>query len=441
VSTPLLSRSPDRTQAVEEPPKPKPIDDGPPEPYTVFEPDPTRQEAVVEEPPASLPRPAEPRPNLPINLPKAADSPNLNLPSPPLAPVPQQQQPPVDNAPQKPAQTGHAFVDMGNKTLDDIEKKVDSHHQNENGKSKLPEQFVRTLDDTTLAGIEEKVDSPHAKASQADKPKIEEERIDYHKEAANQVVRAMSGTTLDKIEEKVDSPHAHEEAAVVPPAAAKKDDGLQLSYEPHESEPAEKTEKVEKPTAADETTREEITPPDKKLETEKPEKTSPKAPEPAPAQAETKKPEEPKEPKPAEAKPAPQVKQPDPEVDKARQEEARDAVMRAISVGGDGRTALPPLEGIGTAGAVEVNHEASTKDQKQPTPPSTPPPIQPTPHHGPSPNISIDPVDGTLVPLPPNLVPNSEGLPPDETASAANEASAPPEVPPPMMPPVQKVGL
>lgn len=434
VSTPpMLSHDKPSAQTYQAPlpqPKPKPNFSGPPEPYTVFEPEPVQKQAIGQNVP-SLPKPVDPLPKMPTNLPRAVDSSNLNLPTPPNQPVNAQS---TENAQTKPANTGHAFVDMGNKTLDSIEKNVDSPHQDA-GKSKLPEQFLRTLDNTTLSGLEEKVDSPHTRLPKPVDKVVADKQVDYHREAESQVVKAMSGTTLDKIEEKVDSPHVHEKASVLVTDTSQNDDELQLNYEAHESEPVTDSDPIEMKTdtkdsnsVAENNPTQAITTPD----------TSPQTP--AKPAVETLTPAQEKV-KAVDSQSAQDIaaKESKDKLDEktaqAKQDAARDAVARAINAGGDGRTSLPPLESMGTVGAVEVTHTDTEESQKQTVPPPVPPPIQPKQHSGPSPHINIDPVDGTLTPLPPNLVPNGDSLPSDQTASVSGEASAPP-VPPPMMPSV-----
>ncbi len=438
VSMPMLSRKPEpQHQEASE----KPEEDGPPEPYTVFDPEPQKPETEQVAPPS----PPEPT----ANFPRAVEPVGLRLPTPPPPTPASVLQSELPKQIEKPSATGHSFVDMGDKTLDQIEEKVASPPPASERKPIEPDESVdykqeavnhiaKVMSDKTLDQIEEKVGKTHKQS--VDEPK---EEIDYKQEAAKHVAKVMSDKTLDKIEEKVHSPHLEKKADVIPAEKTKKEEVSALSYEPHESEPKEKIEKSEGAKTAN---AEPVDKPktDEKQKSEKEADSSPvaaKKPEVAATlstPANLKKSDKPQtitpEPK---KKPEPT---PAPEAEKAKQDEARDAVMRAINAGGDGRTSLPPLEAVGTAGAMEVSHSEATgsDNQAESSPPPVPPPMPATPRHtGPSPNISIDPEDGTLIPLPPNLVPNSDELPADVTA-AASEASPPP-VPPPMVPPVQKV--
>ncbi|MCA9331353.1 hypothetical protein KC968_00255 [Candidatus Saccharibacteria bacterium] len=423
--TPLLNHKPSPAQGapVAPPATPAPINNGPPEPYTVFEPEAQKTSPEPKDLPPVLPKSAEPRSNPPIDFPKAVDSASLDLPTPPQLPAAPQ---PIAQAPQKPVSTGQPYVDMGNKTLDDIEKRVDSRHQDLDEPFKLPEQFVRTLDHTTLSGIEEKVDSPHTIQPKPEAPKATPDNEDYHKVAASQVAKAMSGTTLDKIEEKVDSPHLQDRQAQALEASEEivEDKTLGLSYESHESEPAEQVDPPkEEPVSSEPVI-------DKSTSTPSVDALQQSVTEASSIVEDSKRPV-------AQTATTSEADKPGEEDTLEKQEKAREAVMRAINSGGDGRSALPPLAGIGTTGVMEVGHKDDSAQTATTTdPPAVPPPLKPVPHSGPSPNISIDPEDGSFVPLPPSLLPNSDELPVDATASGSDEASAPPEVPPPMMPPV-----
>lgn len=297
---------------------------------------------------------------------------------------------PAPEPPQSPP-TGQPFVDMSNAKLDDIEEKVGADHDDK--EPKLPEQFVKALDSSTLSGLEEKVSSPHLKSPNP-APAAGPE-VDYHKLAAEQVAKAMSGTRLDEIEEKVDSPHLDAKSAgvagVVPAEDSIKDEGPKLSYEPHESEPPDSSATSDDTSARDDDASDDSDDDDANAASD--------------------------------AKPT-GVAADD------KQNDARDAVMQAISVGGDGRTSLPPLDAIGTSGLVDVSHEDDSA--KAPAPLPTPPPIAPVPQT-PSSNIDID-EKGNLS-FPKNLVPNNGELPTDATAASTDDASAPPPLPPPMMPP------
>lgn len=370
-SRPMLSRRP--KPQPDEPPKP--VDDGPPEPYTVFEPQPAEQKPEQpEDAPITPPVSAEPK----ANLPQAAEPAGLDLPTPPPmpptpAPAPRHVtvSPAAETAqPAEKPQTGHSFADMGDKTLADIERKVEGPKPSE------PEQPPKKVEP--------------------------EEGVDYKQEALKHVAKVMSTKTIDQLEEKVGHEHPSEEkpvAKVVPAEQPEKEELSALKYEAHESEPAEKSNepaeaKDEKPDTekesaftaeskakssqgqedhkADSTKAE--SKPDLAKAADKPaEQVKPAVPDAKPAT----KPDVKSEPKKSEAAAVS-------EAEKAKQDEARDAVMRAISAGGDGRTSPPPLEAVGTAGAVEVNHDeapAKTEEQKEEkmaeTPPPVPPPMMP----------------------------------------------------------------
>jgi hypothetical protein len=156
-----------------------------------------------------------------------------NLPQPALPPAPELPEPKVDFPPPSAAQTKSPppYKDLDNKTLNDIEEKVDSSHVP--SWKKLPDAFTSTMDHTTLSGLEEKVDSPHL-----DQPaKEDNKKPDFHTEAEMQVARALSDKTLTDIEEKVDSPHLD---APEPAAEAKSEEKTSaLAFEAMDSEPPE----------------------------------------------------------------------------------------------------------------------------------------------------------------------------------------------------------
>lgn len=110
-----------------------------------------------------------------------------------------------------------------------------------------------------------------------------------------------------------------------------------------------------------------------------------------------------------------------PKPDQANQ--ARNAVTQAINASGDGNSPLPPLESVGSSGAVEIDHQESGATEPQSQTPSS--------------QINID--DKGNLSFAQSLANNSE-LPKDVTAAPVDEAGAPPTVPPPMMPPLGPTG-
>jgi hypothetical protein len=342
--------------------------------------------------------------------PGASAPPSLPPPPPPVEPAR-----PVLSTPSRPP-TGQPYVDMADKTLNDIEEKLDSPHQDNH--TKLPKQFVKTLDTSTLSGLEEKVSSPHLQPQpQTPSP---QEPVDYHKVAAEQVAKAVSDKTLNEIEEQVDSPHTEGSSAQVLPAAEpKKDEVSGLNYEPIASEPPDTSAPVSDDTGASDTS-DDTQAPTTTTDTSATDDTSLTAStddDSAQAKEDKEKPEE--------------ALQTD-------ADQARDAVVQAINTGGDGRTSLPPLEAIGTAGEVQVGHNGANGT----APPAAPPPLSTEPQRQvPSPYIDIDDKgnmtfdDKAGLDFPQNLVPGADGLPKDLTAAPSDDASAPP-VPPPMMPPL-----
>src|SRR5690606_20425019 len=249
-SRPMLSRRP--KPQPDEPPKP--VDDGPPEPYTVFEPQPAEQKPEQpEDAPITPPVSAEPK----ANLPQAAEPAGLDLPTPPPmpptpAPAPRHVtvSPAAETAqPAEKPQTGHSFVDMGDKTLADIERKVEGPKPSEPEqppKKVEPEEGVdykqealkhvaKVMSDKTLDQLEAKVGRV---------PTQESEEVDYKQEALKHVAKVMSTKTIDQLEEKVGHEHPSEEkpvAKVVPAEQPEKEELSALKYEAHESEPAEKS--------------------------------------------------------------------------------------------------------------------------------------------------------------------------------------------------------
>jgi hypothetical protein len=371
-----------------------------------------RSEPPLPPPPPPVESPAEPPPSMPPNLPKAAEPQSPALPSPLPSPTPPPSPPQATTA--APPEGTQPFVQMDDKTLDDIEQKVDSPHAQT---GKLPEPFVKSLNNSTLAGLEERTHSPHLQQAPPASQPVAAEPIDYHQVAEEQIAKALSNKTLDDIEHKVDSPHlAQEPAEVSLPDEPKKEDPLALAYEPHESEPpdvgmssgpAGDDDASDAPTAPDDTA---TSASDDDASTQDSGAASDES-----ADSNLATPTD--------------TTAPDAGLDQEKQDAARDAVEEAIKTGGDGRDSLPPLDAIGTAGLVDIGHEdaAAAAD----TPPDTPPPLPPPSSTAPSPHIETIDDKGNIS----FKIPNSDTLPTDNTAAPLGDVGAAPPVPPPLMPP------
>jgi hypothetical protein len=236
----------------------------------------------------------------------------------------------------------------------------------------------------------------------------------------------MKGKTLENIEEVVHSPHKHKP---ILPLESKSDEKHQekeakkeeaflkeptLEYEAHESEPPvkgksfehKKKSKKETPPAVHEEAGKSVfsVPPSSLHDITK---TS------HPAKEDEK--SDKQEPKPSES------------AETAGADAARNAVLQAINTGGDGRTALPRMEGIGSTDVgLNLGH-AAPPASSEPPPPQTP-----------SPHIHIDdegnvtfkdePVVDTITPRPLRTSPST-------TDDSSSQSTSPPPGPPPMMPP------
>lgn len=452
VSMPTLDRELEPPEQDEKPKTAKV--DVPPEPYTVYEPEPADQTEAKDLPPPPS-----------INLPKAVESVGISLPPPP--PIP-----PINDTKQKPIapestdkpKTGHSFVDLGdatlesiednhsqkeakkaddgekkdfkqeaaevvakavsNKTLDDIEDKVDSPHLDERPdpdevkkkrdyKQEAAEVVAKAMSNKTLDTIEAKVADPRIKDSQ--------KKVDYEQEAVKHVAKVMSSKTLDEIEQKITSPLAKNSLKKGQIEQSPKESITALSYEPHESEPEDKVN-AEKPESDKEPFGNRSSVDTAKNEGATNVKTSSQAVEDkVPSKDESSQ---------ISNKMLESVPNASTETKSGVQDEAREAVKKAIDTSTDNNPPLPPLEAVGTAGMMEVGHsesEDAENETKTTLPPSVPPPISSPSHKqkGSSPVINIDPEDGTLTPL---QVDSAEG----EATVADNDS--PPPVPPPMMP-------
>ncbi len=212
--------------------------------------------------------------------------------------------------------------------------------------AKLPRAVIDVMDDRTLDSIEGAVKSPHQLLKNNDK-------------------------TLEDIEQTVDSPH--------------------LTYESHESEPAETSLQ-----------------------------SAPPSPPPVPPLVPPSPPEPPAAPPPEDKKdqPGPVIPKvhdqtevrPTPSTgDTSSEQQARNAVTAAINARGDGRTSLPPLDAVASTDfGLDLGHQEA-------------PPPQ---------DIHIDPNTGMLS-YPQESAPAAR--PPAAPLPPANP-TAPPPVPPPMMP-------
>jgi len=259
----------------------------------------------------------------------------------------------------------------------------------------LPQAVIDVMDDRTLKELERVVDSPHRTAS----------------------AKVGEGKTLKALEQTFNSPHLTAPPPAPEPlfpplpapgsAAPKKDDDMALDYEAIDSEPPEHADKpdpkkdaADNPSPADDLGAPEVT--------DVPVLTIPGSAPVAPADDVT---------LPAAVTDGADTNQPladaptgGTNLDELPTEtNARDQVAAALAAA-SGTEPLEPPAAMGASPLSEIEHQK------------------------PGAHIDID-KDGT-VSFPQTLVPESDSLPPDDTAAPASDATAPPTMPPPIMPPV-----
>lgn len=333
---------------------------------------------------------------------KPKDSPPDEPPDvpPPLPPPPPPPPPPEPKAPTEPSSPVITPAEKKRETPPSSHLKKKAHT------SKLPESFIKVLDDRTLKELEHRTHSPHE----------------------TQIVDEVKGKTLQGIEEVVHSPHQinplhpHEPQKTAEATTVKKNEplfkGPALEYEPHESEPPARDISEHKESGG-------ILPPTTPAPEEKG-KSVFSAP-PSSLRGLTKKAslgsddEDDTGPKNASTDAA----------------TARDAVLKAINTGGDGRTSLPRMESISSTDVgLDLGHSAPAP--AHPVASAPPKPQEPSPH------IHIDeegtvtfrdePVVEAVTPKPLRTTPDMDDQ--DTNHGHAQSTSPPPPPgPPPMMPP------
>lgn len=475
--TPILHRK-SEVSVQQHTSKKQPQNNIPPEPYTVYEPEPTQSTDKVPHQSSSAISPPSPV----TNQPKAAKPIDLSLP-PISQTLSSQSKPPTftKSADAMPSPvhtqevkgqkiTGHTFVDMGDNTLDQIEEKtIEKKSDKAENKSNRQKQdidykreaikhLVKAIDDKPLDQIEDKVESENADEPKNDDVLKPNKHVDYRQEAVNHIAKVMSGTPLNQLEEKVgktNSPQQSDSSVDYKQVAAEyaakavsnktleqiekkvdsqhinqqgeKDDNVKssvkeeisaLSYETHESEPPEKVNPLDLEDEEPKQTQKDITN-DSKDRAEDQQPTNVDDQHQGSKDVATSSDKE------------DQIPTESNNAEALKADEARGEVTKAINTGGDGRTSLPPLQAISASGELSVKHEDSSSSYK---------PSSETPKHtGPSPIISIDPDDGTLIPLPPNSEASIDDKVPQESTTKESVDKKPPAVPPPL--PVAVGGL
>ncbi len=348
-------------------------------------------ETPPHEPPPAMPPPMiPPEPPLPPPPPPPKEPPaaaQVSEPPAPPPPEPPPAPPPIPALPPSPPVEPPTVPPPAGIEAEEVHK------------HKLPDSFIKVLDDRTLKELEHRTHSPHEV----------------------QAAKGLEDETLQNIESTVHSSHqakSSESEENKHEAPVKESSGLE--YEAHESEPPSKHEPPKKSKAKAEHKK------DKEPKAVHEEAAQPIfVPPPPISPSSTPISSKPDEEGQAEPKTEPTEIPP-------TAESAREAVSRAINLGGDGRTALPPMESIGTTDIGLSLHGGQAA--APPAASSTPGQVQ-----QPSPHIRIDdqgtvtfqdePVVDEPAPRPLRLPPNS----PD--ASSSTNPSPPPPLPPPLVPP------